>query len=174
MGGYISLRAIEQEQERFSGVILCDTKSESDNNKGKIVRSNSINKINVDGVDGFVSEFVPKCFHPDTPKKLRKMFNHVMTIAKQQNSIGVKGAQLAMLSRRNTTKSLKRIKIPTLVLAGEKDVLTPPKSMKKLAKNIKKSSFYIVPDAGHMTPLENPEFVNEKIIKFLSGKFNEA
>jgi 3-oxoadipate enol-lactonase len=59
-------------------------------------------------------------------------------------------------------------------LAGEKDVLTPPKSMKKLAKNIKKSSFYIVPDAGHMTPLENPEFVNEKIIKFLSGKFNEA
>ncbi len=174
MGGYISLRAIEQEQKRFSGLILCDTKSESDNNKGKIVRSNSINKINVDGVESFVSEFVPKCFHPDTPKNLSKMFNGILTIAKKQNAIGVKGAQIAMISRRNTTKSLAKIKIPTLVLAGEKDALTPPKTMKKMAKRIKNSSFYIVPNSGHMTPLENPEFVNDKIYNFLNDNFSKV
>lgn len=174
MGGYIALRAIEHNQERFGGLILCDTKSESDNNKGKIVRSNSINKINVDGVESFTGEFVPKCFHPNTPKTKSKMFNKVLDNSKRQNAIGVKGAQIAMLSRRNTTKFLKKIKIPTLILAGEKDSLTPPKTMKKMAKKIKNSVYYTVPDSGHMTPLENPEFVNEKIKGFLKVNPSEV
>jgi 3-oxoadipate enol-lactonase len=174
MGGYISFRAVEVEQERFSGLILCDTKSESDNNKGKLIRSNKINKINVDGVGSFANEFVPTCFHPDAPENLSETYNRILNIAKNQNPVGVKGALLAMVSRINTTKSLKKIKIPTLVLAGEEDALTPPKSMKKLSKKIKNSEFHIVPNSGHMTPLENPEFVNEKIKGFLTNNFSQA
>ncbi len=96
-----------------------------------------------------------------------------MSIAQNQNSVGVKGSLLAMLSRRDTTKSLSDIKIPTLILVGKKDALTPPEVMKEMSKKIKKSKFYIVPKAGHMAPLENPEFVNEKIIRFLEKNFND-
>lgn len=171
MGGYISLRAIEKEQERFAGLILCDSRSEADNNDGKIVRSNAIDKINVQGVEAFVSEFVPKCFHPKTPQKLEEMYSRIYDITKNQNSVGVKGSLLAMLSRRDTTASLNKIKIPTLILVGKKDVLTPPEVMENIAKKIKGSNYYIVPKAGHMTPLENPEYVNAKIEKFLTKNF---
>lgn len=171
MGGYISLRAVELEPERFAGLILCDTRSEGDNNDGKIIRSNAINKINTEGVEAFVSDFVPKCFHKDTPNNLPELYNKIFAITKKQNPIGVKGSLLAMLSRRDTTLSLKQIKMPTLVLVGKEDALTPPKVMKDLANKIKKSKFHIVPKAGHMTPLENPMFVSNKISKFIEKNF---
>ena len=174
MGGYITLRAVEKEQERFAGLILCDTKSEADNNDGKIARSSAIDKINVEGVESFVNDFVPNCFHPKTPERLNEMYEKISANTKSQNSVGVKGALLAMLSRRDTTKSLKDIKIPTLLLVGKKDALTPPNIMENMAKGIKKSKFYVVPKSGHMAPLENPEFVNEKIKKFLSKNFSNT
>lgn len=171
MGGYIALRAVEKEPERFSGLILCDTKSESDNNDGKIVRSKAIDKINVEGVESFVREFVPKCFHPKTSERYGEMYDKILAITQNQNSVGVKGALLAMLSRRDTTDSLKEIKIPSLLLVGKKDVLTPPNVMKQMSSRIQKSKIFTVPKAGHMSPLENPEFVNEKIKKFLDKHF---
>ena len=171
MGGYIALRAIEKEPERFAGLILCDTKSEADNNDGKITRSNAIDKINVEGVESFVNDFVPSCFHKKTPERDPEMYERIFNSCKNQNSVGVKGSLIAMLSRRDTSKNLQNIKVPTLLLVGKKDSLTPPGKMKDMAKPIKKSKFYIVPKAGHMAPLENPEFVNEKISKFLEKNY---
>jgi 3-oxoadipate enol-lactonase len=171
MGGYIALRAVEKEPERFAGLVLCDTRPESDNNDGKVARSNAIDKINVEGVESFINDFVPKCFHNKTPERLNDMYEKTFATTKKQNSVGVKGALIAMLSRRDTTNSLKDISIPTLVLVGKKDALTPPDVMQEMAKKIKKSKYFVVPKAGHMAPLENPEFVNEKIEKFLEKNF---
>lgn len=171
MGGYISLRAIEKEQEKFGGLILCDSRSEADNNDGKLTRSNAINKINVEGVEAFVNEFVPKCFHPKTPERFSDMYKRIFETAKTQNPIGVKGSLLAMLSRRDTTKFLKNITIPTIIFVGKKDALTPPDVMKKMSDKFKNAKFFVVPKAGHMSPLENPEFVNYQIKKYLEKIF---
>jgi len=167
MGGYIAFRAIEKDQAKFGSLVLCDTRTESDNNEGKLKRSNAINQINVDGVEAFVNNFVPGCFHPKTINQNSEMYESVLANCKKQNAVGVKGALIAMLSRGDTTKSLKNIKIPTLVLCGRKDTLTPPEVMEAIAKKIKKSKFVVIPKAGHMTPLENPEFFNKNILKFL-------
>jgi pimeloyl-ACP methyl ester carboxylesterase len=167
MGGYIALRAVTKEQEKFGSLILCDTRSEADDNAGKLKRSNAIDKINVEGVESFVNEFVPGCFHPKIKERNNEMYEKVLTECKSQNPIGVKGALFAMLSRLDTTKALKNISIPSLILVGKKDALTPPKVMKQLADRILESQFVIVPKSGHMTPLENPEFVNKKILQFL-------
>ena len=56
-------------------------------------------------------------------------------------------------------------------MVGVEDALTPPKVMKKLARKIKKSKFYVIPKAGHMSPLENPGYVNKKIKKFIEKNF---
>ena len=172
MGGYIVLRAIEKEPERFAGLILCDTRAHADNDEGKIARSNAIDKINVEGVESFVNDFVPKCFHKKSPVNHSEMYERILTITKNQNSVGVKGALIAMLSRGDTSSFLKKIKVPTLLLVGKKDILTPPDVMLDIAKDIKKSKYYVVPKAGHMAPLENSEFVNEKINKFMKVYFS--
>ena len=177
MGGYIALRAIERMsewtpsgEEKFSGLILCDTKSEADNDDGKLKRAIGIKKINQAGVRAFVSDFVPNCFSESSINNLKE---YKETLGRSLNSspAGVKGCLLAMVSRTDTTPYLSKIKIPALVICGEYDKLTPPEQMKSLADKIHGSQFAIVPNSGHMTPIENPEFVNKTIHNFLSKNF---
>ena len=62
MGGYISLRAIERDEDKFGGLILCDTKAEADNNEGKLNRAKGIKEINLNGVENFVGKFCSEMF----------------------------------------------------------------------------------------------------------------
>ena len=165
MGGYISLRAVERNESNYSGLILCDTRSESDNDEGKLKRAAGIKKINTLGVKDFVNEFVPNCF---TEKSLStEKYSKTLQRSLKANPIGVKGCLLAMISRTDTTNYLNKIKILTLILCGEDDRLTPPNVMKTMAEQIPNSQFEIVPNAGHMSPIENPSFVNNRIKNFL-------
>ena len=168
MGGYITFRTLESARVEFGGAILCDTKPDADTEKGKLIRASKINQINVEGLDKFVESFVPNCFSDLTIKNKPELFNRVLNKSKQNNPTGVKGALFAMLSRTSTKNFLKKIDFPTLILVGKYDKLTPPKTMRKVAELIENSEFTIVPNAGHMTPLENPEFVTKSIKEFLS------
>jgi pimeloyl-ACP methyl ester carboxylesterase len=170
MGGYISLRAVEKDQSKFRGLILCDTKSEADTNQGKLNRAAGIKKINTEGLEPFVEEFVKNCFAPETPKTRNKLYNSVLEKSKIHKPQGVKGALIAMLSRTDTTKFLKKIKIPTLAIVGSFDKLTPTTQMRDMAEKIKNSEFAIVPRAGHMSPIENHKNVNNLISGFLKRR----
>jgi pimeloyl-ACP methyl ester carboxylesterase len=65
------------------------------------------------------------------------------------------------------TESLNKIEIPVLVMTAEEDKLTPQKQGKFLADNIAGSSHVNVLKAGHFSPAEQPEEVNEAILKFI-------
>ncbi len=170
MGGYISLRAIERDQNIFSALILCDTKAEADDNASKLKRAFGINQINTEGLIKFADAFVTNCFAEDTLKEQEKMFLATLYKSHKHNPTGVKGCIIAIMSRTDTTESLSKIKIPTLVLCGSFDKLTPTTVMRSMANKIQGSEFGIVPQAGHMTPLENPECVNDLIIGFLKRR----
>jgi 3-oxoadipate enol-lactonase len=166
MGGYIALRTIERIEEKFRALILCDTKSTADNDETKLKRAAGIKKINTEGVQKYVSEFIPNCFAEESIVKLGNEYKSILENSMKFNPAGVKGCLLAMAGRTDTTGYLSKIKIPVLLLCGEKDKLTPPNVMKEMADKIPGSEFQIVPGAGHISPIENPEFVNEKILGF--------
>ena len=167
MGGYIALRSVERSMEIFKGLILCDAKSEADDDAAKLKRAASINQINTEGLIKFVDQFVTNCFAEETPKEQEKMFLTTLFKAHKHDPIGVKGAIIAIMSRTDTTSFLHKINIPTLVLCGSFDKLTPPTVMRAMSEKIPGSEFAIIPQAGHMTPLENPECVNDLIEGFL-------
>ncbi|MBU2491451.1 MAG: alpha/beta hydrolase [Bacteroidetes bacterium] len=172
MGGYVSLRAVEKEHDKFGGLILCDTKADGDDDNGKLVRAAKINQINTEGLDQFIDGFVVPLFSEDAPKQKKKLVSDVLLKAKKNNPVGVKGALIAMLSRTDTNKMLKKIKIPTLVIAGSFDKLTPPVKMRDMAAKIPNSDFAIVPRAGHLTPLENPGGFNDLLIGYMKKYFD--
>jgi len=167
MGGYISLRAIERIEKNFSAVILCDTKSLADDNENKLKRAAGIKLINDDGVEKFVSQFVPNCFSKNFMDKNKAEYEKVLSRSKSSSPVGVKGCLLAMAGRTDTTSYLSNISIPALIICGEEDKLTPPEVMKKMADEINGSNFVVVNRAGHMAPVEKASFVNEKIKEFL-------
>jgi 3-oxoadipate enol-lactonase len=173
MGGYIALRAVERDQSRFKALILMDTKSQADNDEGKIKRAAAINEINTNGLNNFLEGFITNCFSSATIKNNPEKFECVLERAKKQDPLGVKGCLLAMISRTDTTAYLEKIEIPTLLMVGEKDTLTPPQVMKDMAAQIDESEFAPIPHAGHMAPVENPGVVNNIIASFLERRFKK-
>lgn len=168
MGGYISLRALERMQDKFSAAILCDTRSEADNNEGKLKRAAGIKRINTEGLAPFAKDFITNCFGNYFKQNRTEELNRIIKKSSAFNPVGVKGCLLAMLSRTDTTQSLSKINIPTLLICGEQDSLTPPAVMKEMFHKIPNAEFVEIENAGHMTPIENPEEVNKAIVKFLS------
>jgi pimeloyl-ACP methyl ester carboxylesterase len=167
MGGYISFRALERMETKFSAVILCDTRSEADNNEGKLKRAAAIKRINAEGLAPFAKDFITNCFGENYKQHNKDEFEKRIAKSSGFDPVGVKGSLLAMLGRNDTTEYLNKIRIPALVICGEFDALTPPSVMKPLAEKINGAEFVIIKNSGHMSPIENPKEVNEAIMKFL-------
>ncbi len=167
MGGYISLRAIERMEEKFSALILCDTKSLADENEGKVKRAAGVKLVNEEGVEKFVSQFVPNCFSESFMHEHKNEYEKVLSRSKLSNPKGVKGCLLAMAGRTDTTHYLPKIKIPVLLICGVEDKLTPPDVMNLMNDKINNSKIVLVNSAGHMTPVEKPDIVNKEIKQFV-------
>jgi len=168
MGGYISLRAMERLQNRFSGLILCDTKPEADDNQGKLKRAAAVKQINSGDFENFIEAFVLNCFGEKFVNENNAEYRMVVERSKKNNPVGVKGCLLAMAGRTDTTTSLPKIKLPTLIICGSEDKLTPPNVMKPMAEQIPNSEIFLVEGAGHMTPIEYPQEVTFAIKEFLA------
>ncbi len=173
MGGYIALRAVERDQSRFKGLVLMDTKADADDDAGKIKRSAGINTINTDGLEKFVDDLIPNLFAEESLKNMKSTVEQITNICKNQNPTGVKGSLLAMASRTSTKRFLKKIEIPTLVMGGSFDKLTPPPVMREMADKINDAEYGIVPRAGHLSPVENPSYVNDMLCGFMKRKISK-
>ncbi len=167
MGGYLGFRVLERAQEIFSAAILFNTRAESDSDMAKLKRASGINQINVEGVEKFVEGFVPNCFSEKYKTESVEEYNVYLERSKKSNPLGVKGCLLAMQGRTSVTSSLPNFKIPVLLLCGEEDKLTPPEEMRSIAEKIPNAKYLTVPGSGHMTPIENPSFVNKAMREFL-------
>ncbi len=167
MGGYIILRTLEKAEHLFSSAILMDTRSEADDDAGKLKRAGAIKNINENGLIPFAKEFVKNCVWEKSIENENPGYLKAVEIATSQNPTGVKGALLAMVSRTNTTNYLSKIEIPVSVICGKYDALTPPEMMEQMAVRVRNSKFSIVENAGHLSNLENPQKVNQLIYDFL-------
>lgn len=167
MGGYIALRALERHRERFGAVVLCDTRSEADNDQARVNRAAAIRALADDGVAAFADNFVKLVFAPDTfqtnPDAIALI--REMILATDPRAIG--GTLLALAARTDTTPALPRLDLPALLLVGEHDRLTPPAAAQALAEGLPQAELYIIPRAGHMSNLENPGYFNERLLSFL-------
>jgi 3-oxoadipate enol-lactonase len=168
LGGYIILRALERKPDLFSKIILCDTKTEADSNEGKLKRVEGFQKINSSGIQKYLKEFANNTLSEFTRKAYPDIYKKALKIAKTRTETSTKLILLAVMGRTDTTSVLKKITVPTLVICGEYDTLTPPDYMEKLSSEILQGEFVKVPNAGHLAPFENPKFVTPKILEFLT------
>jgi pimeloyl-ACP methyl ester carboxylesterase len=82
---------------------------------------------------------------------------------------GVIGALQALMTRADSLKTLETIDVPTLILVGDEDVLTPPSVAKTMADAIRGASLHIIAGSGHLTNIERPAAVNHLLSEFLSS-----
>jgi pimeloyl-ACP methyl ester carboxylesterase len=169
MGGYVTLRILERSNIHFSGIVLMNTRSLPDSNTAKLKRTASIQKIRNVGIRSFLEEFIEFAFSPNSFQKNPGLREQILEIGTSQSSQGLISQLLAMQGRTDTTDFLSQIQTPTLILCGEKDTITTVSEMEQMAKLISHSQISVVPESGHFSPLENPEFVNSQILSFLES-----
>ncbi len=167
MGGYISLRAAERNPERLQALILCDTKAEADSNEAKLKRAASIRSIKDEGLGQFAESQVRSLLAPQTFNRSPTIVETIRKMILRNSPLGICGALLAMAGRTDTTVTLPKIKVPTLILVGEQDTLTPPPLSKAMYETIPNSKIHIIPEAAHLSNLENPSRVQQAFQRFL-------
>ena len=167
MGGYIALRAVERHPERISGLVLCDTKSESDTNEAKIKRTAALKTVKTKGSQAFAEDFVKAVFWEKTFENNPDTVEFIKKIICMNSSHGICGTLLALASRTDTTSVLSTINVSTCIIVGEHDKLTPPSTAQTMQRIIPGSELHVLSNAGHISNLENTEEFNEKLFTFL-------
>jgi pimeloyl-ACP methyl ester carboxylesterase len=76
--------------------------------------------------------------------------------------------QRAIMGRQDSRPLLPSVEIPTLVLVGAEDKLTPPELAREMAEMVEWASLVIVPDCGHLSSLEQPDAVTDALRRWLS------
>lgn len=167
MGGYIALRALELYQNKFKGAILCDTKSEADNNPAKIKRAEQMQQIKSGGKEQFTENFIKAALTETNFNEKPELVEFLKTMVGWQKNETITGALMTLASRTDTTDSLEKLDLPMLIIVGKDDKLTPPEFAKIIYGKTKNSDLKIISNSGHFPNMENPDEFNAAISEFL-------
>ncbi len=168
LGGYIALRFAEKFPDRLKGLVLCNTRSEADTNEGKLNRAESIKTIKSEGgLSAYAKKFIPNTLSSETKRDHPEVLDLLNKLMVSQSPLGVCGAQLAMISRTDTTEFVSHISCPSLVIHGEEDALIPINQAEKMSQRIPNCRLVALSKTGHISNLENPKLFNQALFEFL-------
>lgn len=168
MGGYIVLRAAEKKPDLARALVLCDTKAAPDADDAKIKRAQAMRAVKEKGVSAFTDNFLKGVFAPDNLAAPHPAVQKTRDIILKNTATGVCGALLAMATRTDTSAFLAGFKGPLLFLSGEHDRLIPPEAARAMAAQNPRAQLHLIPQAAHMSNLENPPTFNRHLLDFLA------
>lgn len=165
MGGYLALRLFERSPEMCQGLVLCDTKAAADNNEAKLKRWDTIKMLKKE-----MNKFQDaqwKALVGESSQNNTKLKEDFVKLISQTSTEGITNGLVALATRTDSQSLLSKINVPSLIMVGEEDKVTPLAEAEFLHKNIKNSKFSILKRCGHLSNLEQPELFNKEIESFL-------
>jgi pimeloyl-ACP methyl ester carboxylesterase len=165
MGGYICFGIARIAPQRMRGLILIDTKETADTPEAKKGRYDSIAKVKESGIRSIVDAMLPKMLTAQAPREMRDRVREIMSSSTPEGVIAALGA---MATRPDSTPQLQEIAVPTLIVVGEEDPITPPADAERMAAAISGARLTRVAGAAHLSNYEKPVEVNRAIAAFVS------
>jgi pimeloyl-ACP methyl ester carboxylesterase len=167
MGGYITFALLRLAPERFSGVILANTRPQTDTPEGREGRRAMSELVRSSGPAAVADQMMPKLLGETTRRSRPGVVEEVRRLILANDATGIDGAIHAMMHRADSTGGLVRITMPTLVISGEEDVVIPVRDAEALHRALPRSQFVVLPRAGHLANLESPDDFSEALQNFL-------
>lgn len=169
MGGYVALALVRRAPERFSGMVLADTRPQADTPEGRDGRRAMIELARTRGPAAVADQMLPKLLgsttlasRPDVAARARQLIEAAPVPA-------IIGALEAMMGRPDSTDLLRTLSCSALVLVGAEDGLTPPADAEAMDRAIPRSRLVVLPEAGHLSNLEVPELFSAALGDFLQS-----
>jgi pimeloyl-ACP methyl ester carboxylesterase len=168
MGGYAALAFARRHPDRLRRLVLLDTRAGADSEEGKKNRAALAERVRREGAGAAAEAFLPQLVgettqreHPDVVARLRE-------IILGSSPRGIVDALAGLAARADSGPSLKEIRVPTLVICGAEDTITPLAEAEALQRGIAGSRLVVIPKAGHLANLEQPVAVNQALREFLA------
>lgn len=169
MGGYAAFAMVRRHPARLRGLVLADTRAAADTPEGRQGRATLAEKVLREGAVAAADAFVPKLLGETTRRERPDVVARVRAIALGNPPRGIADALAGLAARADSTPTLAEIRVPTLVVCGEEDGLTPPADARVLHEGIAGSTLALLPRAGHLSNLEEPDAFNRALLSFLAG-----
>lgn len=167
MGGYVALAYARKYPTDLRGLMLVDTKAEGDNPQQREGREKSIELVRREGAKAIADQMLPKLVAEDTPRTRPAVASAVRRMAEACPPKTIEHALAAMRDRPDQSDLLPSIAVPTLIIVGDADVITPVAMAESMRKQIPDSRLAVITGSGHMAPMEQPAQVNQAMGRFL-------
>jgi 3-oxoadipate enol-lactonase len=167
MGGYIAFSFYRRYPQWVAGLILAATRAKADSPEAQATRDKMAAKAEEQGAAAIAADLLPKILSPRTLSTNPELVERVKHMMANTSVQGIKGALMGMQSRPDSTPTLSEINVPTLILHGEDDQLIPQQEAHDMHAAIHDSQMHVLPQAGHLLNLEQPELFNQAVRQFL-------
>lgn len=168
MGGYIALEIMRQAPERVVKLALLDTSARPDTPEQSTQRRTLIARAHAGELEPVLRQIAPNLLHPDH-RADQELIEVQVRMGLAIGANGFARQQTAIIGRIDSRPHLAAIKVPTLVLVGDRDALTPPDRSEEMAAIIPVAGLMVIPECGHVSTLEQPEAVNAALIDWLAA-----
>jgi 3-oxoadipate enol-lactonase len=167
MGGYVALAFARRFPERVQALVLADTRAQADTEEGKQNRAVQAQKAVSEGMKPIAAAMLPKLVTAETLANRPEVVAHVQNMMMNTPPEGAAAALRGMAERQDQRDFLQRIDVPTLVIVGRTDPITPLADSQLMNQAIAGSRLEIIEDAGHVSNLEQSDRFNNALVGFL-------
>jgi pimeloyl-ACP methyl ester carboxylesterase len=173
LGGGPALALAASAPERVSRLVLADVGAGADDMwRSQWLSRRWTNFIDRGATDDLVCDMLRSEFFKRFATQGLRSRNYMAALIRATPSLGLRNILSEVLAKRNSlfhmTAVLKSLKVPTLILIGQHDNLCRAPA-RLLSSTIPNASMQSIPDAGHMSPLENAPVFTFQLEKFLNG-----
>ena len=169
MGGYLEFTLYRLYPDLMLGVVLADTRAEADKPEQIQWRYDLAQQTAAMGPAAVIAEMLPKLLAPKTYERNPDLVARVKSMQAAAPVPGIIGDLMAIAERPDSTDLLPSIAVPALVIVGQEDVLTTPADAERIANGIHGAQLIVIPNAGHLSNLEQPERFTSAIEAFATG-----
>lgn len=169
MGGYAAFAFMRRHAHRVRGLVLADTRAGDDNDEARARRHMVIELARTEGATAVANLQIPSLVGKTTREKQPDTFDAVHRMMAQAKPEAIVGALEAMLGRPDSTPQLGSITVPTLIVVGDEDVITPVKEARAMQAKIPGSRLEVIAAAGHLASVERPAAFNHVLTEFLGA-----
>ncbi len=159
MGGYVAFEILRRAPDRVSRLALFNTRARLDPEESRQRRRDMIDIARRGGFSKLPAQMLAGQVHPDHVKDPH-IAGTVLAMAERIGGDAFIRQQTAVLGRPDSLPSLNAIDVPTLVVAGRQDAITPPDILAEIADGIAGSKLVVIEESGHLSPLEQPQAVS--------------
>lgn len=167
MGGYVGWQFLRKYHDRLDSLVLCDTRASADPPEGQQARYKMAEDVLTNGPEVAAQAMIPKLFAACTIEHRPEMVQRVQDMILHTDPHAIAAASRGMAERPDMTATLADVDLPTLVMVGQEDRITPPEEMREMARSINGALIAEIPEAGHLAPMENPKAVTGSLCRFL-------